>query len=269
MVLKRIFSFVILLLIVCKIQGQRVAIMGAMDEEIELLKRELQHKKEIHKNGVTFYTGKLKGQKVVLLKAGIGKVNAAYSTAILTSNFKIEAVIFTGVAGGLHPDIKPGDIVIGDKMIQYDFGQLKEDGFETWPTRNLTQNNGKNPLYLSVDNHLLVGSRKVSNTIKLQPINGSQPKFYVGAIATGDTFVSDPKKAKYLYSNFNALATEMEGAAVAQVCHMLGLPYIIIRSCSDNANTNAHTDYFKFVQIASINSAQMVLALLENYVVIE
>ncbi len=269
MVLKRILPIVFMLLIVLKMHGQRIAIMGAMDEEIELLKSKLEHKKEVNKNGVTFYTGKLKGQKIVLLKAGIGKVNAAYSTAILTSSFKIEALIFTGVAGGLHPGIKPGDIVIADKMIQYDFGQLKEEGFETWPTRNLSQNNEKNSLYLKVDATLLVESKKVSNTIKLQPVNGNQPKFYVGTIATGDTFVSDPKKAKDLYSNFNALATEMEGAAVAQVCNMLGLPYIVIRSCSDNANTNAHTDYFKFVQIASVNSAQMVLELLENYKVIE
>lgn len=264
MALKQI-ALILMFLLVCTVQGQRIAIMGAMDEEIELLKEVLKNKKEIHKNGVTFYTGKLKGQKVVLLKAGIGKVNAGYSTAILIANFKVNALLFTGVAGGLDPNIEPGDIVISDKMIQYDFGELKEGSFVTWPTRNLAKNNERNPLYLNVDPHLLKQSKKVSKQIKLKPLNNRIPTFHIGAIATGDTFVSDPIKAKELYTNFNALATEMEGAAVAQICTMLQVPFIVIRSCSDNANTAAHSDYFKFVKVASVNSAQMVLAILENY----
>ncbi|WP_169734627.1 5'-methylthioadenosine/adenosylhomocysteine nucleosidase [Maribacter antarcticus] len=255
---------VLIFLIVYTATGQRIAIMGAMDEEIELLKEELKNKKEIQKNGVTFFTGKLKGQKVVLLKAGIGKVNAAYSTAILMTNFKLDALLFTGVAGGLHPDIEPGDIVISDKLIQYDFGELKAGSFETWPTKNLAKNN-RNPLYLTVDQDLLALSKKVSDRITLKPLNDRIPKFFVGVIATGDTFMSDPKKAKELYTNFKALATEMEGAAVAQICTMAAIPYIVIRSCSDNANTQAHADYFKFITVAAVNSAQMVLGILENY----
>ena len=262
MVIKH-YLFFLMLFVICGVKAQRIAIMGAMDEEIELLKGQLENKEEIEKNGIIFYTGKLKNKEVVLLKAGIGKVNAAYSTAILTTHFKLKALIFTGVAGGLHPDIQPGDIVIADSLVQYDFGQLQDNDFITWPTRNLIKNT-KNPLLLSVDSTLLHTSKIVSNTIQLKSFKGRVPKFYVGTIATGDTFVSDAMKAKALYSNFNALATEMEGAAVAQICTMLELPYIVIRSCSDNANTNAHTDYYKFVEIAAINSAQMVLALLEN-----
>lgn len=93
MVLRRIL-FIIMFVLLGTANAQRIAIMGAMDEEIELLKVGLEHKKEIHKNGITFFTGELKGQKVVLLKAGIGKTNAAYSTAILTANFKLKALIF-------------------------------------------------------------------------------------------------------------------------------------------------------------------------------
>jgi adenosylhomocysteine nucleosidase len=264
MVIKRIV-LVLIFLTVYTSPGQRIAIMGAMDEEIELLKEELKNKKEIQKNGVTFFTGKLKGQKVVLLKSGIGKVNAAYSTAILITNFKLDALLFTGVAGGLHPDIEPGDIVISDKLIQYDFGELKAGSFETWPTKNMAKNNNRNSLYLTVDPDLLEISKKVSNRITLKPLNDRIPKFFVGVIATGDTFMSDPKKAKELYTNFKALATEMEGAAIAQICTMAELPYIVIRSCSDNANTQAHADYFKFITVAAVNSAQMVLGILENY----
>ncbi len=256
--------FLLVFCVVTTLQGQRIAIMGAMDEEIAFLKQELKNKKEVWKSGVTFFTGKLKGQKVVLLKAGIGKVNAAYSTGILVANFKVSGLIFTGVAGGLHPDIKPGDIVISNKMVQYDFGKLKGGSFETWPTRNLAENNSKNPLFLEVDSILLEKSKHVSSNISLKPFNNRLPKFYIGPIATGDTFVSDATKAKELYTDFKAIATEMEGAAVAQLCVMLKLPYIIIRSCSDNANTEAHTDYSKFVKVAAVNSAQMVLGLLEN-----
>lgn len=259
----------ILFVVIGKLQGQRIAVMGAMDEEIELLKKELKNIKEVEKSGVRFYKGKLKGQKVVLLKAGVGKVNAAYSTGILVANFKLDALIFTGVAGGLQPEIKPGDIVISDQLIQYDFGELKNGVFEIWQSRNLVQNNKPNELYFKVDPLLLEKSKKASDLVSLKPLNKEVPKFYVGTIATGDTFVSDPEKAQQLYLNFNALATEMEGAAVAQICTMLKVPYIVIRSCSDNANTDAHADYFKFVQVAAVNSAQLVLKILENYEVLD
>lgn len=264
MSLDRITLF-LLVLISLNLRSQRLAIMGAMDEEIAILTDALKNKKELTKGGVTFYKGKLKGKKVIILKAGIGKVNAAYSTAILLDNFKVEGLIFTGVAGGLDPEIKPGDIVIGENLVQYDFGELKNDTFETWPTRNVIKNNARNPLFLPVDKNLLALSTQASASVTLAPIEGHIPKFYVGTIVTGDTFVSDASKAKNLYTDFNALATEMEGAAVAQVSTMLGVPFIVIRSCSDNANSNAHTDYFKFVKIASVNSAQLVLAILERY----
>ncbi len=264
MSLDRITLF-LLVLISLNLRSQRLAIMGAMDEEIAILTDSLKNKKELTKGGVTFYKGKLKGKKVIILKAGIGKVNAAYSTAILLDNFKVEGLIFTGVAGGLDPEIKPGDIVIGENLVQYDFGELKNDTFETWPTRNLIKNNARSPLFLPVDKNLLALSTQASASVTLAPIEGHIPKFYVGTIVTGDTFVSDASKAKNLYTDFNALATEMEGAAVAQVSTMLGVPFIVIRSCSDNANSNAHTDYFKFVKIASVNSAQLVLAILERY----
>lgn len=256
------FILLIVLCTVSSVNGQYTAIMGAMNKEIELLKKELKNTKEIQKNGVTFFTGELQDKKVVLLKAGIGKVNAAYSTAILIENFDLDILIFTGVAGGLHPDIEPGDIVIADKLVQYDFGKLTPEGFVTWPSKNLAQNNSKNPFYIPVDSILLEQSKKVSQHISLKPLNDNMPKFYVGTIATGDTFVSDSEKAKELHAKFNAIATEMEGAAVAQICSMLEVPFIVIRSCSDNANTEAHTDYLTFVEIAAVNSAQMVLGLL-------
>ena len=103
--------------------AQRTAILGALDQEIAILLDSLKDKKEEQYGGLTFYTGNLKGQAVVIAKSGVGKVNAAYSTAILLDHFTPKQLIFTGVAGGLHPESLPGDVVIGTKLVQTDFGK--------------------------------------------------------------------------------------------------------------------------------------------------
>ncbi len=119
------------------LQAQRIAIMGALDQEIAILLDSMKTSKKVNRGGIDFYTGRLKGKKVVILKAGVGKVNAAYSTAILVENFDPKALIFTGVAGGLHPDALPGDLVIGERIVQYDFGQEDSLGFHVAPFRKL------------------------------------------------------------------------------------------------------------------------------------
>ncbi|GAA0877896.1 5'-methylthioadenosine/adenosylhomocysteine nucleosidase [Algoriphagus jejuensis] len=241
--------------------SQRIAIMGAMDQEIAILIDSMKSVKKVEKGGITFYKGKLKGQKVVLLKAGVGKVNAAYSTAILAENFEPEMLIFTGVAGGLHPEAMPGDIVIGEKLVQFDFGQVDSTGFTVWPFRKI----GGGPhedLFVEADAELIAKSTAAANLAELEPISGRQPRIFSGVISTGDVFVSSNEKAAFLYEEFDALATEMEGAAIAHICRTLGIPFVIIRSCSDNANNHARVNFNQFVGPASANSARIVLAIL-------
>lgn len=243
--------------------AQRIAIMGALDQEIAILLDSMKGKKEVERSGLIFYKGKLKGQKVVVMKSGVGKVNASYSTAILLDRFQPSQLIFTGVAGGLHPEALPGDIVIGTELIQFDFGQIDSTGFQVSPFRKLTGGH-HDELHIPADPGLIFKAKKASEEVEFLPISGRQPKVFSGVIVTGDVFVSHQETVESLYQNHQALATEMEGAAVAHICRSLGVPFIVIRSLSDNANQNARVNFNQFVGPASINSAGLVLKLLED-----
>lgn len=245
------------------IQAQRIAIMGALDQEIAILLDSMKSTKKVNRGGIVFYTGKLKGKKVVVLKAGVGKVNASYSTAVLTENFNPSMLIFTGVAGGLHPEAMPGDIVIGTKLVQYDFGQEDSTGFSVAPFRKLTGGNHEE-LYIDADQDLISKSIAAADQMEFVPLSGREPKLFSGVIATGDVFVSSNEKAVWLFEEYDALATEMEGAAIAHICRTLGIPFVIIRSCSDNANNHARMNFNQFVGPASVNSARLVMGILEE-----
>ena len=261
--MKNIILILCFLTLSLSVNAQRIAIMGALDQEIAILLDSMKSSKKVNRGGIDFYTGKLNGKKVVILKAGVGKVNSSYSTAVLTENFKLSMLIFTGVAGGLHPDAMPGDIVIGKQLVQYDFGQEDSTGFSVANFRKLTGGNHEE-LYIDADSALVATSIQVAEETELVPISGRIPKIFSGVIATGDIFVSSDKKAGMLYEDFDALATEMEGAAIAHICRTLDIPFIIIRSCSDNANNHARVNFNQFVGPASINSARLVLGILEK-----
>jgi adenosylhomocysteine nucleosidase len=263
MVMKKLVILSCLYFLSISIQAQRIAIMGALDQEIAILLDSMKSSKKINRGGIDFYTGKLKGKKVVILKAGVGKVNASYSTAVLTENFNPSMLIFTGVAGGLHPEAMPGDIVIGTKLVQYDFGQEDSTGFSVAAFRKLTGGNHEE-LYIDADQNLVTKSIDAADQIEFVPISGREPKVFSGVIATGDVFVSSNEKAAWLFEEFDALATEMEGAAIAHICRTLGIPFVIIRSCSDNANNHARVNFNQFVGPASVNSARLVLGILEE-----
>lgn len=259
--LKKLSLTLFLFLIFVDIQAQRIAILGALDEEIAILKEEMGKYKTQNRGGIDFFLGKLHGKKVVLLKAGVGKVNASYSTAVLTENYQPKVLIFTGVAGGLAPDAMPGDIVIGDQLVQYDFGQINSTGFQAAPFRRLT--GGKHEeLFISADPEWVQKAKNAAEKAELEPISGRKPRVFQGVIATGDVFVSSDQKARELYEEFGALATEMEGAAIAHICRTLDIPFVIIRSCSDNANNHARVNFNAFVGPASVNSARIVLGIL-------
>jgi adenosylhomocysteine nucleosidase len=260
--LKKLLLTLLLLIFWFSAQAQRMAIIGAMDQEISILVDAMQRPKLKQIGGIDFYTGKLTGKKVVILKAGIGKVNAAYSTAVLTQNFKLEGLIFTGVAGGLHPQALPGDIVIGKEMVQVDFGLYDSEGFTPWTFRKLS-GVPHEELFIPTDSALFALSLQAAKLANYSSISTRKPRIFQGVISTSDLFVSDPAKAQWLYAEFNSLATEMEGAAVAHICRTLDIPFVVIRSCSDNANTEARVNFQEFVRPASTNSAKLVLAMLE------
>ncbi|TDQ13675.1 adenosylhomocysteine nucleosidase [Algoriphagus boseongensis] len=261
--MKKSILILLTLLIMHGSIAQRIAVMGALDEEIAILKEEMGKYKTQERGGIDFYLGKLKGKKIVLLKAGVGKVNSSYSTAVLMENYHPEALIFTGVAGGLAPDALPGDLVIGEKLVQYDYGQVDSLGFHVSPFRHPFDAQGEE-LFISGDSALISTSLEVAKAQTFLPISGREPRVFSGVIATGDLFVSSDEKAKWLYEEFGALATEMEGAAIGHICRTLGVPFVIIRSCSDNANNHARVNFNQFVGPASVNSAKIVLGILES-----
>lgn len=242
-----------------------IALIGALDEEIELLRQSIQKPKDEVIHGIHFFTGKIGKQRVVVVKTGIGKVNASMTTAFLLQHFRPQKVIFTGIAGGLHPDLKPGDMVIGKKTIQYDFGYINNDTTLVRNTRNPI-NSQLNPLYFEADSELLSKAQIAAKKTLLEKISmeATIPSVIVGTIVTGDLFVNSEKKGQMLRLLFNADATEMEGGAVAQICWQQQVPCLVIRSMSDKANSNAQENFAHFKKVAAHNSASLLLNILSE-----
>lgn len=245
------------------LRAQKIAIVGAMSEEIRLLTEMLNHKEVIEHYGLTFYTGELADKEVVVLKGGVGKVNAAYATTVLLHNFDISNVIFTGVAGGLHPDSYPGDMVIGEQVFQYDYVKMLEEQSNVRATLNPFTDQ-LNPLFFPCDSSLVQLAKSSIEDINFLNVADRAPVVFSGIIATGDTFVSNSEKAAELYTQFNAIATEMEGGALGQICYQSHVPFLVIRSCSDNANNLAHLDFKLFMKPAAENSIRLVMAILKR-----
>jgi adenosylhomocysteine nucleosidase len=238
-----------------------VAILGAMTVEVEALEQQLRDAKERTVQGVRFVTGGLKGRTVVLAHSGMGEVNAAMAATLLVEHFQPAHVLFTGIAGGVNPDLGPGDIVIGRQTAYYDYGELTPKGFRPLPTVNpLT---GKpNPRFFSADAGLLAQAEKVAAGLKLARVKAGKddrtPRAVTGVIVTGNMFVASPTKRKELRKDFKADATEMEGAAVAQICWQQRVPCLVLRSLSDDAGEKAQEDVRRFEKTAAQNSALLV-----------
>ncbi|MBD7912528.1 5'-methylthioadenosine/adenosylhomocysteine nucleosidase [Clostridium cibarium] len=220
-----------------------LGIIAAMSEELEILLQDMSLEVKKVKANMTFNKGKLWGKDVVAVVCGIGKVNAAICTQILASEYKVDKVINVGVAGGIGKEIYPGDIVIADNLVEHDMdttafgdphGQIpRMDTFD-----------------FKCDTELVELARKACKSIK--DINT-----FVGRIVSGDEFVASIEKIQWLEKEFSALSCEMEGASIAHVCYLNNIPFVIIRSISDNANNGAHMDFEKFTPIAVKNSTAL------------
>ena len=213
-----------------------IGIIAAMNEEVDAIKKIMTDisVKTIYE--LQFITGKINENEVVLVKCGVGKVNAARTTQILLNNFEIEFVINVGTAGSLNENIEIGDVVIGEKLVQHDFDITaggREKGYIT--------DVGK---YFYSDKNLI---EKTKQTIENMKENFN---VFIGTIATGDIFVQDIKVKDGIKVEFNADCTEMEGAAIAQVCTLDKIPFIVIRSISDKPNGNNAIDFERYLELA-------------------
>ena len=238
-----------------------VAILGAFDEEVTILEAQLANPKAHTIEGIQFLTGTLNEQKVVIARTGVGKVNAAMTATLIIEHFRPNQVIFTGVAGGLNPDLQIGDIVIAEKTAQHDLGRLESAEIENMGAKN-PLNGQRNPVFFPADSELLQIAETALAGIELTPFQGDQgqryPQIIKGTVVTGDVFVASEIKKAALHKNLGADAVEMEGAAVAQICWQHSVPCLVIRSLSDNAGANASEDFRKYYKIAARNSAALV-----------
>jgi adenosylhomocysteine nucleosidase len=242
------------------------ALLGALDAEVVVIEQELTAKEEQRVLGLRFVTGELRGRKVVVVKTGVGKVNAAMTATLLLDHFRPKEVVFSGIAGAINHDLQPGDIVIGEKTAQHDYGDLTATQFVPDAPKNPV-NGQRNPVQFLADERLLQLADTARNQVTLEKIPLSQgervPRITRGIIVTGDMFIMSSAKKSELQTAFHADAVEMEGAAVAQICYQQNVPCLIIRSLSDGADEKARVDFNQFKPIAAKNSATLVLKMVE------
>lgn len=222
----------------------KIGIIGAMVEEVQLIEQDLQQTTITIQAGMSFYEGLLFDVPVVLCKSGVGKVNAAVCTQILIDLFSVDCILFTGVAGALDPELNIGDIVISTDCVQHDI-DVSALGFAQ----------GVIPY---ADTSIFIAEPELVD----RAFHSSQQLFgcriLKGRVLSGDQFIADREKVKQLHLELSGACTEMEGAAVAQVCQMNSIPFVIIRSMSDKADGSAHINFAEFTQLASINSYSLI-----------
>ena len=222
------------------------AILSALAQEQRGLVDLLDERREVERAGRRFITGRLSGQPVVLALSRIGKVAAATTATTLIEAFGAQRVVFTGVAGGLHPSVKVGDIVVAEAFVQHDMDASPLFARFEVPLYGRARFDCDAPLQA-----LLAASGHTALSAADSPSPGA--RVHSGLIASGDRFLSAAADAHALRSALDsaghpALAVEMEGAAVAQVCHDYGVPFAAMRTISDGADEQAAGDFLGFVE---------------------
>lgn len=226
----------------------KVGIIGAMEQEIEILRDALTMRKDHQLAGFDLYTGELDGVQVVLLKSGIGKVNASVSTALMLQQFAPHCVINTGSAGGCVPSLEVGDIVVSTHLLHHDV-DVTAFGYEPGQMAKMPATYVPDELLATIAQQCI---ESVANV-----------KAVLGVIATGDTFISDSSKVAAIKQMFpNVKAVEMEAAAIAQTCFLFGTPFIVVRALSDIAGKSSNLSFDDFIVTASAHSANMVRAII-------
>ena len=242
-----------------------VGVLG-IATEITPIERRLEDSREVVVRGNVFRVGTLNGRKVVVGRSGIGKVNAAIVTTLMIGEFNPSAILFSGTAGAIDPDLHPGDVVIGSTMAQHDVGLQTSDGVRRRGMRNALTGE-LDPLLVPAPEALLAVARRSTQGLSLPPVRtpgGEErmPRIVEGVIATGDVFVSDETLRQALRNALGAAAVEMEGAAVVQTCRQFGVSCLVVRSITDRADGTAQDSYKQFIAMASENAAALVAAII-------
>lgn len=225
-----------------------IGIIGAMDEEVEQLVGAMQAERTEEKAGMKFCCGRLSGKAAVVVRSGIGKVNAAACTQILCDDFGVDAVINTGIAGSLDSSIDIGDIVLSSDVLHHD---MDATGFG-YPLGQIPR---MDTLSFRADEKLIEAARQCCGRELLDV------KVHVGRVVSGDQFISDKNVKERIAANFGGMCTEMEGAAIAQTAYINKVPFLIVRAISDKADDSATMDYPTFEAQAIKNSVTLIKAM--------
>lgn len=228
----------------------KIGIIGAMEPEVAHLIDSMTSKKSQTIAGIEFVSGKLADKDIIVTRSGIGKVAASMATTLLIEKYSPDAIINTGSAGGFSPELSIGDIVIASEVRHHDV-DVTAFGYEIGQM-------AQQPAAFICDSLLVDAAKRAITEV-------GEVKTIEGLICTGDSFICDPIRTKAMLTNFPSMAAcEMEGAAIAQVCHQFNLPFVVIRSLSDNANNDSPVDFDTYLAKAGHHSALMVMALLKT-----
>ncbi|EAK0441902.1 5'-methylthioadenosine/adenosylhomocysteine nucleosidase [Campylobacter lari] len=226
----------------------KIAILGAMPEEVTPLLETLKEYQTIEYANNTYYIAKYKNHELIIAYSKIGKVNSTLSATIMIEKFKAELMLFTGVAGAFNPSLEIGDLIYATKLAQYD---LDITAFG-------------HPLGYVPGNEIFIKTDDKLNNLAIEVAKELGVKLQSGIIATGDEFICNENKKAKIREIFNADACEMEGASVALVCDALKIPCLVLRSMSDKAGEKAEFDFDEFVEKSAKISANFVLKICEK-----
>lgn len=228
-----------------------IGIIGAMDEEVEELKQLMSIDKTEEKANLTFYVGTLHEKNIVVVRCGIGKVNAAICTQILIDQYDVDAIINVGVAGAIHKDLDIGDIVISSDAVYHDF-DVTAFGHKKGFIPRMDNS------YFKADAELIIEAKDAVATLP------DQPKAFISRIVSGDQFVASQEVKQEIGTYFDAYCTEMEGAAIAHTCELNEKPFVVIRAISDKADHSAEMNFDEFVLKAAKNASLIIQSMLKS-----
>lgn len=228
----------------------KIAIIGAMEEEIALLQEQLNTSQKLNISHLDVFVGTLGKHEVFLVQSGIGKVASALAASLLIHQFSPDLVINTGSAGGFDPELNIGDIVIADALMYHDV-DVSHFGYERGQVPSM-------PKHYVADSTARSAAYEAAQ--QLQDI-----RVEIGLICSGDSFIGSDEAAAEIRNAFpNMKAVEMEGASIAQACHMMNTPCVVIRSLSDIAGKTSTVSFESYLEQAAKHSAMLVIGMIER-----
>ena len=231
-------------------EPERIGIIGAMEEEVSILKNEMRLDRVETVAGMEFYIGDIEGTDVVVVQCGMGKVNAGVCAQLLINDFNVTSVINTGVAGSLDDELDIGDYVVSTDVVQHDFdvspigfekGEIPYTGLYSFKADEILMAMAVDALEKSVDTDI-----------------------FEGRVCSGDQFISSTEQKDRILSDFGGLCCEMEGGAIGHICYLNDVPFVVIRVMSDKADGSGPSDYEEFKKEAAIESATVVKLMIES-----